>query len=200
MKTVKFFSQSISNYCQIENIIFERRFFMNETIKTLLSRSSCKSYLDKDVPDELINEVVETGLYAPNGMGMQNTACLVITNKEIKDELEKENAKVMGKEGIHPFYNAPVVILVIAKGVTGIYDGSCTMDNMLNAAYSLGLGACWIHRAKETCLSEFGKKLLLDNGFDPNEWIGVGNLILGYPAVEYKPKAERKEHRVICIK
>ena len=173
---------------------------MNETIKTLLNRSSCKSYLDKAVPDELINEVVETGLYAPNGMGMQNTACFVITNKEIRDELEKENANVMGKEGIHPFYNAPVVILVIAKGVTGIYDGSCTMDNMLNAAYSLGLGACWIHRAKETCESEFGKKLLLDNGFNPAEWIGIGNLILGYPAAEYKPKAPRKENRVIYKK
>ncbi len=173
---------------------------MNETIKTLLNRSSCKSYLDNDVPEELINQVIETGLYAPNGMGQQNTACIVITNKEIRDQLEQENAKVMGREGIHPFYNAPVVILVIARGVTGIYDGSCTMDNMLNAAYSLGLGSCWIHRAKETCLAPFGKKLLLDNGYNPDEWIGVGNLILGYPAIEYKPKAERKENRVTYIK
>ena len=173
---------------------------MNETIKTLLNRCSCKSYSNNQVSEDLINQVVEAGLYAPNAMGMQNTACLVVTNKDIRDILENENGKVMGKEGLHPFYNAPVVIVVIAKGNNGVYDGSCTMDNMLNAAFSLGLGSCWIHRAKEVCSSEFGRKFLQDNGFDPDEWYGVGNLILGYPAGEYKPKAPRKSNRVIHIK
>ncbi len=173
---------------------------MNETIKTLTTRSSCKSYLDKEMPIEIIEEIVNAGLYAPNAMGMQNTACLVVTNKDVRNHLEEENAKVMAREGIHPFYNAPVVVVVIAKGKNGIYDGSCTIDNMLNAAYSLGIGSCWIHRAKEVCEGEFGKKLLLDNGYDPNEWFGVGNVILGYPAVEYKPKSARKEHRIAYIK
>lgn len=173
---------------------------MNETISILNKRQSCKAYLDKEVPEELIKEIVQAGIQAPNGMGQQNTACLVITNKEVRDQLEKENAKVIGNEKAHPFYNAPVVILVIAKGSTRIYDGSCSMDNMLNAAYSLGVGSCWIHRAKEVCQSDFGKKLLLDHGFDPNEWEGIGNLILGYPEKEYKPKAPRKENRVVYIK
>ncbi len=173
---------------------------MNETIKTLINRSSCKAYSEKPLPEELINEVVETGLYAPSAMGQQNTACIVVSNKEVRDILENENGKVMGKEGLHPFYNAPVVIIVIAKGHNGIYDGSCTMENMLNAAYSLGLGSCWIHRAKEVCETEYGRKLLQDNGFDPDEWFGVGNMILGYPANEYKPKVPRKENRIKYIK
>ncbi len=173
---------------------------MNETIKTLNKRQSCRAYLSKEVPEDLINEIVETGLEAPNGKGLQGTACIVVTNKEIRDQLEKENALVLGREDLHPFYNAPVVVLVIAKGNTGIYDGSCTMDNMLNAAYSLGIGSCWIHRAKEVCQSEFGRKLLIDNGFDPDEWVGIGNLILGYPEKEYSPKAARKEKRVVFIK
>ncbi len=173
---------------------------MNEAINILNKRQSCKNYLDKKVPENFLKEVVETGLEAPNGRGLQNVALIVVEKKEIRDALEAENSKVLGKEGIRPFYNAPVVILVIAKGSTAIYDGSCSLDNMLNAAYALGLGSCWIHRAKEVCQSEFGKELLSENGFDPNEWEGIGNLILGYPASPYKEKAPRKEKRVVYIK
>lgn len=173
---------------------------MNETIKTLESRCSCKAYTDEMVPEDSLKEILEAGLYAPSGLGQQNAAAIVIINKEIRDELEKENARIKGREDIHPFYKAPIVILVIAKGVTGVYDGSLMIGNMLNAAASLGIGACWIHRAKEEIERDFGKKLLLENGFDPKEWQGVGNVILGYPASPAKEKLPRKEHRIVYVR
>lgn len=172
---------------------------MNEAIETMIKRSSCRQYLEKDVPEELIKEVVLAGLHAPTGMGMQGSAAIVITNKEIRERLEEENCKVMGRVG-KPFYGAPVVILVIAKGRTGLYDGSAMIMNMLNAATSLGLGSCWIHRAKEELETDFGKKLLEDNGFDPNEYVGVGHVILGYPNGTQKEKAPRKNGRDVYLK
>ena len=47
---------------------------------------------------------------------------------------------------------------------------------------------------------EFGKKLLLENGFDPNEWQGIGNVTLGYAALPQKEKSSRKEHRIVYVR
>lgn len=172
---------------------------MNETIENEIKRTSCRQFLDKEIPEDLIEEIVLAGLNAPSGMGQQGSTAIVISNKEVKDELEEVNRQVMNRPG-KPFYGAPVVILVIAKGPTALYDGSAMIENMLNAASSLGIGSCWIHRAKEELETEFGKKLLKDNGFDPEAYIGIGHVILGYPLTEPKAKAPRKEGRVKYIK
>lgn len=172
---------------------------MNETIKTMIKRSSCRQYLDKEIPEDLLKEVVLAGLNAPSGMGQQGSAAIVITNKEVRDELEETNRQVMNRPG-KPFYGAPAVILVIAKGPTALYDGAAMIENMLNAASSLGLGSCWIHRAKEELETDFGRKLLEENGFDPNEYIGIGHVIIGYPAGTQKEKAVRKNGRDVYIK
>ena len=172
---------------------------MNETLRTLIRRSSCRQFLDKEIPEDALNEIVEAGLYAPTAMGRQESAAIVITNKKVINDLEEVNAKVMGRNG-HPFYGAPVVILIIAKGPTAIYDGSAMIMNMLNAAESLNIGSCWIHRAKEELETEFGRKLLEENGFDSNEYVGIGHVILGYRSYEPKERAPRKEGRAIYIK
>ena len=106
----------------------------------------------------------------------------------------------MDNYNVDPFHNAPVIILVIAKNVpTAVYDGSCVIDNMLNAAYSLGLGACWIHRAKEEMESDFGKKLLAKLGLE-GDYIGIGHVALGYPEGDIPMVKPRKENYVYYLK
>ena len=70
------------------------------------------------------------------------------------------------------------------------------MGNMMLAAQSLGLGSCWIHRAKQVFDSDEGKKILAELGIE-GDYEGIGNCILGYPAAEPKPAAERCDGRVI---
>ena len=69
------------------------------------------------------------------------------------------------------------------------------MGNMMLAAYSLGIGSCWIHRAKEEFESEDGKKILKELGID-GEYEGIGHCILGYPDGEPGEAAPRKENRI----
>jgi nitroreductase len=71
------------------------------------------------------------------------------------------------------------------------------MENLQLAAHSLGLGACWIHRAKETFETEEGKQLLKSLGIE-GEYEGIGNCIIGYPNVKPEVKP-RKENRVYYI-
>ena len=111
---------------------------MNETIKNILERRSIRKYKDKEVSEELIDEVLKAGIYAPTGMNRQSPIIIAITNKEIRDKLSKINAKIMGVD-TDPFYGAPVVIVVLANKnmPTYIYDGSLVMENMMLAANSL---------------------------------------------------------------
>ena len=99
-----------------------------------------------------------------------------------------------------PFYGAPVVLVVLANKAmpTAIYDGSLVMGNMMIEAESLGLGSCWIHRAKEEFETEYGKRLLKELGIE-GEYEGIGNLILGYGDGEKPRPKPRKENYVYHI-
>lgn len=172
---------------------------MNDVIKVLNERRSSRKYLDKMPSDEELNAIIEAGLRAPSGMNKQGSIILCIKDKELRDKLEMINAKIAtGRYDGKPFYNAPVVFVVLYdKSVgTGIYDATLTAGNMLNAAYSLGLGSCWIHRAKETFESPEWKELLKSFGLE-GEYEGVANVIVGYNDPSHKPFEKAiKENRI----
>ncbi len=170
---------------------------MNETIKTLTTRKSAKSYQDRHVDRALIDEIVAAGLNAPSGMNRQTPRLIVVTDDSTVKLLSNLNAAVAGMPH-DPFYGARDVIAVVAKKeCTYLYDGSLAMGNLLNAAWSLGVDARWIHRAKEVFASDEGKALLQKWGiFDEVE--GIGFCILGY-AKEEKPKTEIQSGRVFYV-
>jgi len=94
------------------------------------------------------------------------------------------------------------VLVVLARKdcFTRVYDGSLVMENMMIAAHSLGLGSCWIHRAKETFETEAGRQILAELGI-LDEYEGIENCILGYAAPDaLKPQAPRKEDFVTWVK
>ena len=133
---------------------------MNETLNVLETRRSVRAFDPSRMPtDQLISEVVKAGEYAPTGRGMQSPRIVVITNKAVRDRLSQLNAEVMGVTS-DPFYGAPVILLVLAdrSRPTYLYDGSLVMGNLMNAAHAVGLGSCWIHRAREVFASEEGKQ------------------------------------------
>jgi nitroreductase len=174
---------------------------MNSTINDIVTRRSIRKYLDKEVDQQLIEQIVMAGTYAPTGMNRQSPIILAVTNREMRDKLSKINASIMGRDG-DPFYGAPVVLVVLARkdAPTYIYDGSLVMGNLMNAAHSLGLGSCWIHRAKETFESEEGKAILKQLGIE-GEYEGIGNCIIGYADPEgLKPATPRKADYVYWIK
>ncbi len=167
--------------------------------KILLERRSIRKYKDIPVPEELLDKVLEAGTYAPTGMNRQTPVIVAVTDKETVSLLEKENARVMGDETKKPFYGAPVVITVFYNPeiYTSFEDGCLVMGNLMNAAKSVGLGSCWIHRAKEVFMTPLGKELMKKWGV-PESFIGVGNCILGY--ADEEPQARpRKEGYIIKV-
>lgn len=169
---------------------------MNEVIENIKKRRSIKKYKSDMVPQELIDIITEAGTYAPSGLNKQSPIIIEVTSKDMRDRLSRLNAKVAGMpESVDPFYNAPVILVVLAnKSVpTYIYDGSLVMGNMLLAANSLSLGACWIHRAKETFETEEGKEILKELGIE-GDYEGIGNCIIGYPDMEPASHSRKEKY------
>ena len=168
---------------------------MHELLK---NRRSIRKYTSQQVPDELLDAILEAGLYAPSGINTQNTVMVAVRDKETRDQLSRMNAAVMGTQS-DPFYGAPCVIVVLAypERYTCVEDGALVMGNLMNAAYEAGLGSCWIHRAQQMFDCEEGKALLRKWGLSES-LRGVGNCILGY-ADETPAAKPRLEGRIVKI-
>ena len=173
---------------------------MNEAIKTMTERRSVRAYTEEVPSDEVISEILRAGTFAPTGRGKQSPIILAVTDKATRDMLSRVNAEIMGTDG-DPFYGAPVVLVVLAdkSRPTYLYDGCLVMGNLMNAAQAMGVGSCWIHRAKETFEREEGKSLLKRLGIE-GDYEGIGNCILGFPAKPAAPAAPRKENYVYYVK
>jgi nitroreductase len=144
---------------------------------------------------------MEAGKYAPSGANQQSALFVVVQEKSAREKITRMNAAVVGKPDTDPYYGAPTIILVFAdkSKVTPVEDASLAMGNMYNAAYSLGLGSCWIHRTKQMFDTQEGKALLKEWGVD-GDYIGVGSCILGYPDCELPAAAPREDNFVVMVK
>ncbi len=171
---------------------------MNEVIMAMEERRSIRKFRPDMPPKEALEQIIEAGLYAANGMGKQAVITVAVTKKEIRDKFAAANCRIGGwKEGFDPFYGAPAILVVLADKTWAnrVYDGSLVMGNMMLAAHSLGLGSIWIHRAKEEFEMDEFKKFLSDLGVD-GEWEGIGHCAVGYMDGEMPKAAKRREGRV----
>ena len=143
----------------------------NEILNAIASRRSCRAYKPEQITAEELEAVTTAGTW------------VAVQDKETLAELSRLNAAVMGTQN-DPFYGAPTAVLVLGEknNPNGVQDASLVMGNLLLAASGIGLGSCWINRAKETFETPEGKALLAKWGLDPEKYIGVGYCILGYPA------------------
>lgn len=172
---------------------------MSDLLQKMRQRRSIRAFKSDMVPRELIDQVIAAGTYAATGKNHQSPIIIAVTNKEIRDKFSKLNARLMGSD-IDPFYGAPVVLIVLAEKdwPTHVYDGSLVMGNLMLAAHEVGLGSCWIHRAKEEFEMEEGRELLNSLGIT-GEYEGIGHCVLGYVEGEYPEEKPRKENWVYYV-
>lgn len=174
---------------------------MNESMKTLLTRRSIRKYKTEQIKDEELQQILEAGTYAPSAMGKQGANMVVIQDKALIAKLSAMN-KSFWSQDKDPFYGAPTVVIVFADTAISPHawsDACLVMGNLMNAAAAIGVGSCWINRAKEVFASPEGKELLKEWGL-PDTLVGVGNCILGYADCPNPQPAPRKQDYIKYIK
>lgn len=174
----------------------------NKIIESIKTRRSIRKFLDRQVNDDELNTVLDAGTYAPTGKNSQDPIIIAVQNPEIRSELVRMNAGILGIDS-DPYYNAPTIVLVFAPAPednrNSVPDGSLVLGTMMLAAHAIGLASCWINREREMFSTEEGKALMKTFGV-PENYIGIGALALGYPAIPNPKALPRKENYYKIIK
>ena len=172
----------------------------NEVLQAIEARRSCRSYEERQILPEELSAVTRAGTWAPTGMGRQAPKIVVVQDRQTVAQLERMNAAVLGTPDAHPFYGAPSVVVVFADSTVPTYvqDGSLVLGTMLLAASSIGLGSCWINRAKEMFETEEGRALMRLWGLG-EQYVGIGNCILGYVKGTLGAPAPRKADYIVTV-
>lgn len=173
---------------------------MNSTIKDIIERRSVRKFRPEQINDEELKTILECGTWAASGGNRQTAIIVAVQNEEYIKKMSAMNAAVMGAD-TDPFYGAPTVVVVLADRSAGnrVADGSLVLGNMMLAAHALGIGSCWINRAREVFNTDEGKALLKEFGVE-GDYEGVGNLILGYPDGDLPAPSPRKENYITLVK
>jgi nitroreductase len=161
---------------------------MKDALDVIEERRSVRKYKSGLIAENELEVILDAGTWAPTGTGSQSPVIVVTTNPELIARLERLNAAVIGKADAKPFYGAQTLVTVFAdmSKPTPIQDASLVMGNMMLAARTIGVGSCWINRAKQVFESDEGKTIKADWGLGDN-WEGVAHCILGY--ADEAPKA-----------
>ena len=111
-----------------------------DTFECIRKRRDIRSYLKKDVPDDVIRKIIEAGRLAPSAMNLQPWHFIVIKNKDTLKELGK--FCMSGRFII----DASFAVVVVTDPVNKWHeiDGARAVQNMALAAWNEGVGTCWI--------------------------------------------------------
>jgi len=158
-------------------------------LDVILSRRSIRRYENKEIPKDVLDKIVEAGRQSPSAANRQPYRFVIVTDSEIKKELKGRFSRFLK--------DAPVVIVGCANpkalltGKWATVDTTIALENMALAAWSLGIGSCWIGSFNE----EKTKELLKI----PEDWKVVALVTFGYPAEQPKPRKKKPTKELFSL-
>ena len=163
---------------------------MNETLNTILTRRSTRKFSDKPIPEDEMELIVQAGLHAPSGMGLQTWQFTVVRNREKIQMLAAAVEKTLDRQG-YDMYQPRVLVIPSNEKESrfGREDDACAMENMFLAAHSLGIGSVWVNQLQGICDEPSIREILNDFGI-PADHIVYGMAALGY-ADDVKAEKQR---------
>jgi len=185
----------------------------NETLRIIKQRRSIREYQEAQITDEELQAVLEAGLYAPNAgdqawhfTAIQNRVLLDRMNmaaKEAARQMEMAHLRALGNNAqFNCVYGAPTLILVSGNAQFPIpleADCAAATQNLLLAAESIGLGACWIFFVLLAFASSHGAELRnalqIPDGYKP-----YTSVALGYKTHEVVTVPDRKPGLITYIR
>jgi len=192
---------------------------MSEINKILIKRRTIRKYKREQISQEELNEILEVGLHAPNAGGGQSAIFVACQNTQLNEELGKisrsvenitnvkmgrvssEQPSIVDDDSIKSgFYGAPTVITIFAKKDNYNQTGDCFVaaENMIIAAWVLGIGSCIVGRAYITFATERGKEIQREWGIS-DEYEAKLHVTLGYPEGNMPTYKPRKEGRIVRV-
>lgn len=181
---------------------------MNETLKTIAERYSCRDFNGVMPPDQDLQAIAQAAIQAPSGMNRQHWQVIVVKNQELIAQMEEEGLKMLAcledrshyerimSRGGKLFYHAPCMVMLAVKEAfpkgAELIDLGIVAQNVALAATSLGIanvhcGFVGFAFAGDRA-AEFKEKLQFPEGYQ----CGMG-ILLGYANTVTKPHVPNQE-------
>lgn len=186
-------------------------------MELIYTRRSIRRYLERPIPPELIDQLLEAATRAPSSHNSQPWRFAVITTASVKVQLAEQMGERLRADRLRTadrvmeidrdvarsrerITSAPVVIIACLsidsddhyERLMEIQSVAASIQNLLLAAHEVGLGACWV-AAPLYCPDVIRDVLQL-----PGDWEAQALITIGLPADEGKPR-ERVDFRKITI-
>ncbi|NTU88834.1 MAG: nitroreductase family protein [Actinobacteria bacterium] len=189
----------------------------NATIQTILDVRSVRKYRNEQISDAELEVIMQCGLRSASAGGCQAPLFLVCQNHDVNLMIGRISKQAY-REGFYPvsksqpsiadndsienaFYDAPTVVTIFTPigWSYAMPDATVAATNMTVGAWSIGVGSCFISRAKETFNTVEGKRLARENGI-PDDYEGALHVCLGYPEGTFGPSKPQREERMVLVR
>lgn len=171
---------------------------MNEMIRTILERRSCRSFTKEPVSQETVDTILDCALCAPSGKGLETWQFTAVMDREKIQRLCKAVGEALGRGPEYNMYD-PAVLIITSNEKDSKYrevDNACAMENIYLASQALGLGCVWINQLL-TCFDEPKvREILREFGLPDSQGV-YGCAAIGYPAEMPKEKARKGTKRIV---
>lgn len=153
---------------------------MNATMENILTRRSVRSFEEKEIPREELEQIAKAAIYAPSGQNKQTWKITVVTDRNKIQALAKAVGEKLGRTGYDMY--SPQVLVIPSNARENHHsqdDNACAMENIMLAAHSLGIGSVWINQVRDVCDTPEVRSIL-------KEWeIPDSHVIFGIAALGY---------------
>ena len=161
---------------------------MNAVMENLLTRRSVRAFEEKEIPQEVMEQLVQAALYAPSARGLQTWQFTVVTDRDKIQELAAVMAAELGRSDYDMY--APQALIIPSNEKESRFrkeDDACAMENIFLAAHSLGIGSVWINQLQGICDESAVREVLRELQI-PDSHVVYGLAALGYAAGPVKEK------------
>jgi nitroreductase len=180
---------------------------MNETLKTIANRYSCRAFKDTTPSDDQLSAIANAAIQSPSARNQQRWHIVVVKNKALISELETEAMRVISEmedkswlerikaRGGKLFYDAPCIIFVPIKPeelVSAALDCGIVCQTIALAATSVGLASC-IHGLSGLAFAKDKAKYFKEKLSFPDGYEFGASVLIGEPAKEFAPHVPNPE-------
>lgn len=194
----------------------------SEIMETIMHRRAIRRFEEKQIEEDVLQQILQAGLYAPSAGGRQGVLFAVCQDKEVNERLgkikrgnsnpsmataisyvSKEQPSIADDPNLkNAFYDAPTVITMFAPKnfLFSAEDCAVAAENMMLTADSLGVGSCYIGQGWTAFADPYGQEVLRHWNVR-TDYYAVMQLLLGYPREgdEHPTPKVRKDGRILRV-
>jgi len=178
-------------------------------IDAIMTRRSVRKYSERQIPDSVLEKIVQAGIHAPSALNMQPWGFIIVQDQAFLDRISnyclpimrmamegssggisEEFRALLATDGYSIYYRAPTVIMIIGKTASRFREIDCSLcaENMMLAAHALGVGSCWIGSTEVA----YGNEELMAGFGIPESYSPVGTIVFGYPSERTEAHEKRE--------